>query len=154
MAEPSRGRISLSSRDEAIRFVEAFVGAIVALEGVLNEETAHLAAGRIRQGLAQEARKTELAGSYLQGLEVIRANGVALARFAPDAVLRLKEAQTALRGAIGRNQAVLATARAVSEGLIRAVADEVGRQSRPAGYGAGPPPGAGPARPLVFSARM
>ena len=53
---------------------------------------------------------------------------------------------------------MLATARAVSESLVKSIADEMNRQSRPqsyapAGYGAAgdaPPPG----EPLVLSKRL
>ena len=153
MADRTVARPACGSREDAERFVAAFAGTMTRLEGVLAEETAHLAAGRIREGLAREAEKSELAAGYLQGLEHAKANAVALARFAPAAVAALRGAHERFRAAVVANQAVVATARAVSEGLVKSVADEVARQARPRGYGSASPVNA-PARPLVFSARL
>lgn len=152
-AETSRPRTAVSGRDDAETFVATFTGTMAELENVLDEETTHLAAGRIREGLSREERKSQLAAGYLLGLEHVKANAVALARLAPQGVIRLKQAQVDLRAAVERNQNVVATARAVSEGLVRSVADEVARQSRPRSYGSAPAVAAG-ARPLVYSARM
>jgi len=115
------------------------------LDKVLEVETAHLRAGRIRDGLAQEERKSALTSRYLQGLEALKANAVALARFAPDALERLKAEHTAFARTIETNQVVLATARAVSEGLVRSLSNELDRGSRTTGYA---PAGYGGQRPV------
>ena len=52
------------------------------LEAILVEEGSHVRAGRLRQGLSDTERKTALGASYMQGLEVAKANAIALARFA------------------------------------------------------------------------
>jgi hypothetical protein len=123
------------------------------LETVLEHETAHLRAGRLRDGLAGERRKAELAGAYLRGLEACKSNAVALARFAPDQVESLKDAHAGFRKAVERNQTVIATARAVSEGLVRGLGEEMARVARPQTYGAGrrmvPPPKSAP--PIICS---
>ena len=59
MPEPVRR--SIVTREEAERFLAAFAGTMSELERVLDRETAELAAGRIRSGLAEEARKGALA---------------------------------------------------------------------------------------------
>lgn len=154
MAEAApRPRPALADAATAESFVAAFAGTMDELARLLDEEAAHLAAGRIRQGLSREERKSQLSAGYLLGLEHAKQNAVALARFAPRTVGRLQAAQVALRDAVHRNQAVVATARAVSEGLVRGVADEVARQSRPRGYGAATAAGAG-SRPISYSARL
>lgn len=151
-ADPRRQRPSLASREETDRFIAAFLGTVEELQGLLDEQTGHLAAGRMRDGLAREERKTELAGGYLRGLEHARANAVAIARFTPDRVGELRRRHELFRAAVERNQVVIATARAVSEGLVRGVAEEVARQSRPRHYGTG---GSGaPARAIAYSARL
>jgi hypothetical protein len=140
------------SRDDAERLVAGVLATMGDLETVLAEETAHVRVGRIREGLAQEHRKSELASAYMRGLEAVKANAIALARFAPEALDRLKAAHAAFGRIVETNQTVLATARAVSESLVKGVADEMNRLSRPQGYG---PPGLGarPQRsePLVLS---
>lgn len=142
-----------TSRQEAVGFLAGLAAIVARLIGVLNEETAHLAAGRVRDGLAREAEKGQLAASFLQGVQRARSHAVALARFAPAEVAALRASHETFRDAIERNQAVLATARAVSEGLVKGVADEMAQRSRVGGYGAAPSRAA-PARPLVISTRL
>ena len=144
-------------REEADRLIASVLGTMGELEKVLANETAHVRVGRIREGLAEEARKSELASAYMRGLEVVKGNAIALARFAPDALERLKTAHAAFSQVIEANQTVLATARAVSENLLKSVADEVGRLSAPQGYGPAGPHGARPpvkTEPLLISKRL
>lgn len=143
-------RRSIATREEAERFLSVFADTMSELERVLEHETAELSAGRIQSGLAQEGRKSALAAGYLQGLEHARANAVALARFAPEHASRLKAAHVGFRAALDRNQTVLATARAVSEGLVKGVAEEMAKNLRPAAYGQAAPQRE-TAAPLVYS---
>jgi hypothetical protein len=140
-------------RDDAERLVGSVLATMGELEKVLANETAHIRVGRIRDGLAEEARKSELASAYMRGLETVKANAIALARFAPDALEKLKAAHAAFGRAVETNQTVLATARAVSESLMKGVAEEMNRLSRPQGYGPAGPQAARPAKsePLVIS---
>ncbi len=131
-------------REDGERLVASVLATMGDLERVLAEETAHVRVGRIRDGLAEETRKSELATAYMRGLESVKANAIALARFAPEALARLKAAHAGFGRAVETNQTVLATARAVSESLIKGVAEEMNRLSRPQGYA---PAGAHAARP-------
>ena len=65
--------------------------------------------------------------SYLRGLEAVKANAVALARFAPEAVDGLRAAHAGFGRTVEENRIVLATARAVSEGLIKSLSEEITR---------------------------
>jgi hypothetical protein len=152
-ADPRAMAQRVTNRTEAERLAEGVLATLDALEAVLAEETALVRAGKIADGLAREERKGALAATYFRELEAVKANAVALARFAPAAVARLKEAHRAFGGAVGTNRMVLATARAVSEGLIRTVSDELDRASRPSTYGPGLAPAMRPQRtgPLVLS---
>lgn len=143
----------VTGRAEAEALVGAVLATLATLEKALADETALVRAGRIREGLAEEARKSELAAGYLRDLEAVKANAVALARFAPDTVGRLKEAHAGFTRTVEANRMVLATARAVSEGLIKSVSEELDRAARPATYGpsAGSPPGPARTAPLVLS---
>ena len=139
-------------RDDAERLVASVLATMGELETVLANETAHIRVGRIRDGLAEEARKSELASAYMRGLEAVKANAIALARFAPEALDRLKAAHAGFGRAVETNQTVLATARAVSESLMKGVAEEMNRLSRPQGYSpAGPPARPVISEPLVLS---
>ncbi len=144
------------NRPDAETLVNGVIAAMSDLETLLETETAHVRVGRFREGLTEGSRKGELAASYMTGLESIKANAVALARLAPDALERLKRAHAKFSDVVQANQMVLATARAVSESLVKGIADEMNRQARPASYGpAGPQPRrAATGEPLVLSKRL
>lgn len=141
------------SRADAETFVAGILAIMSELEALLARETAHLRVGRVREGLSEEVHKSELTGAYLRGLETVKANAVALARFAPEAVERLKREHGRFGAAVETNQAVVATARAVSESLVKSISDELHRGTRPQTYG---PQSSGHARaprnePLIVS---
>ena len=140
-------------REDAERLVASVLATMGDLEKVLANETAHVRVGRIRDGLAEEAKKSELATAYMRGLETVKANAIALARFAPEALEKLKAAHAGFGRAVETNQTVLATARAVSESLLKSAAEEMNRLSRPQAYGPAGPQAARPAKsePLVLS---
>ena len=84
---------------------------------------------------------------------------VALARFVPDQVKRLKDAHLAFQSLIETNQIVLATARAVSESIVRDLAADANKPMRANGYGPAATVGAGVfarpnSGPLVVSRRL
>jgi hypothetical protein len=142
---------------EAERLVSAILATMAALEKLLDEETDLMRKGRIAEALASERAKNELTGTYLRQLETLKANAIALARFTPGALESLKASHKRFAGVIETNQAVLATARAVSEGLIRSLSEEVDAKSRPSTYGGNRQMTAtsGPsASPLVLSKRL
>ena len=153
MTTPAPERRSIVTREEAERFLAAFADTMSELQEVLDHETAELSAGRVRSALAREERKGALASGYLKGLEHARANAVALARFAPEAAHRLKDAHAGFRTALARNQAVLETGRAVSDGIFRGVAVVWVKLCRPAAFGGTPSPRSS-AAPLVYSGRF
>jgi len=139
--------------------IEAVLEALGALSHLVGEETELVRAGRLPEAMTREPRKTELAGIYMRGVEQVKLNAVALARFVPDQVKRLKDAHLAFQGLIETNQIVLATARAVSESVVRDLAADANRPMRANGYGPTATVGAGVfARPnpgpLVVSRRL
>ena len=154
----AEARPRVLGRADAERLIDDLVATMGELELVLEAETAQLRIGRIRDGLGQAPRKQDLAGAYLVGLEAVKANAIALARFAPDALDRLRGSHARFGRALEANQAVLATARAVSESLIKDLAEEMGRTRRPSGYApsgyGGTPPRPASAEPLVLSRRL
>ena len=130
-AEPLRVTDSVTA--EAL--VAGVLANMAALEAVLAEEADHVRAGRLREGLAAAEPKVALAAAYMQGLEVAKANAVALKRFNPDGVETLRHAHRRFTAAVEANQSVLDSAKSVSEGLIKSLAEEIGRAQLPSGYG-------------------
>lgn len=128
---------------DARALIEHVLEALAALAHLVGEETELVRGGRLPEAMTREARKAELAGIYMRGVEQVKLNAVALARFAPEQVKRLKEAHGAFQGLIETNQIVLATARAVSESVIRDLAADANRPMRANGYGPTATVGAG-----------
>lgn len=130
-AEPLR----VGDRITAEALVAGLLGNMAALEAVLAEEAAYVREGRLQEGVAAAEPKAALAAAYMQGLEVAKANAVALKRFHPDGVEALRTAHRRFTAAVEANQTVLASAKTVSEGLIKTLAEEIGRAQLPSGYG-------------------
>ncbi|MEE7450346.1 hypothetical protein MRF4_22500 [Methylobacterium radiotolerans] len=130
-AEPLR----VGDRVTAEALVAGVLGNMAALEAVLAEEAAYVRDGRLQEGVAAAEPKAALAAAYMQGLEVAKANAVALKRFHPDGVEALRTAHRRFTAAVEANQTVLASAKTVSEGLIKTLAEDIGRAQLPSGYG-------------------
>lgn len=130
-------RQRVSSQADAVALVDTVLESLSSLSHVIGEETQLVRDGKLNDALKREPRKTELAGAYMRGLEIIKSNAVALARFAPDGVQRLKASHLTFLDLIETNQAVLATARAISESIVRELAAEANQGAQPAGYGPG-----------------
>ena len=76
-------RPRISGPGEARALVEGVLEALAALAHLVGEETELVRAGRLPEAMTREPRKTELAGIYMRGVEQVKLNAVALARFAP-----------------------------------------------------------------------
>jgi len=152
-------RPRVGSAPEARALIDGVLEALSALSHLVGEETELVRAGRLPEAMAREPRKTELAGLYMRGVEQVKLNAVALARFVPEQVQRLKAAHLSFQALIETNQIVLATARAVSEAIVRDLATDANRPTRAAGYGPAATVGAGAfarpnAGPLMVSRRL
>ena len=144
---------------DARALIEAVLETLAALSHIIGEETELVRAGRLPEAMQREPRKAELAGIYMRGVEQVKLNAVALARFTPEQVRRLKDAHAGFQGLVETNQLVLATARAVSETIVRELASEANRPARAAGYGPTATVGAGAfarpnSGPLVISRQL
>ena len=143
-------RPRIAAVPEANALLEAVLETLTSLSHIVGEETELLRAGRLPEAMAREPRKAELAGVYMRGVEQVKLNAVALARFAPAQVQRLKSAHADFQALLATNQIVIATARAVSETIVRDLAAEAHRPVRAPGYGPAASVGAGAfARPSV-----
>jgi hypothetical protein len=126
----------IGSAAEAQAFATDFIETMGRLERVIQEETALLKESRLNEAAALAPAKTDASRNYVRGLEALRSNAVALARWNPDGVARLKKAQASLSDALSVNMAVLATARTVSETIVRSLAQEVAAPRTLNTYGA------------------
>jgi hypothetical protein len=145
----------VASQREADQFVDGIIAVMQRLDGIVSQETDLLKAYRLRDAAGLGDAKTDAAKHYVQALDRLKANAIALARWAPASVQRLKGAQRRLAETLDVNMAVLATARSVSEGIIRNLATEVAAPRTLTTYGAGgraaAPARTGAATPLMVS---
>ena len=103
------------------------------LAETIAEETARARAGRLKAAAELTDSKLELARLY--GVESQRVKaGLAHAR--PDTLKALRDKHAAFQSLLQTNLTVLATAHAVSEGIIRGVSGELARKRAPSTYGA------------------
>lgn len=160
MATTTRQQAPLPAIDgtaEAEQVCAHFGEVMDTLLGVLDEETRLVRAGRLRDAAGLAASKQELARLYLADVERVKRCGSYLTQRSPAVLARLRERHDTFRALLQINLTVLATAHAVSEGLIRGVSNEIARKTAPQTYGASGranAPGPSAARPLAVSRRL
>jgi hypothetical protein len=120
---------------EAARLIGHLAEVMAALLEVLEEETQLVRTGRISEVARIEPRKSELARLYIADAGLVKANGLYLARELPREFDELRRRHEHFHALLQINLAVLATAHAVSEGIIRGAAGEMARKAAPQTYG-------------------
>jgi hypothetical protein len=134
MAHPAA--VAVPSQQEAEQLVRGLLNVMDALLATVERETELVRAGNLTEAAALEASKTELAGRYLATTTRLKANAAHLSQDLPKTLDLLRERHDLFRALLQINLAVLATAHAVSEGIIRGAAGEVARKAAPQTYGA------------------
>jgi hypothetical protein len=136
-----------------VRLTEVMDG----LEAVVAEETELVRAGQLRRATDLGPRKAELSGLYFKTVQLLKANGKSLLRLVPQDVGALARRHELLQAVLKTNMVVLATAHAVSEGIMRRLSGDLARLSCPQVYGASgrtTAPDPKRAQPLAFSRRL
>jgi len=118
------------------RTIDDLVALLEKLTGVVEQETLLVRAGRIRTACALEPAKAELAGQLLAASEHLKLNAKFFLQSAPARCAALARAQQTFRAVLQRNMKVLATAHAVSEGIMRRLSGDLARKTSPQVYGA------------------
>ena len=105
--------------------------------GVVQKETDLVRAGHLGKATGFEQPKAELARLYIADTLRLRASHRHLSRIVPAAKLEaLRLRHDAFRALLQINLTVLATAHAVSEGIVRGVSAEMAQKSALQTYGA------------------
>jgi flagellar biosynthesis/type III secretory pathway chaperone len=125
--------VNASAAEKAIADLESIMDH---LEQALTEETARVRAGKLRDAGPLSEAKIEFARLYALESARIRAAKEAIERWLPDAFERLRKRHDTFQDLLQKNLTVLATAHAVSEGIIRGVSGELARKQAPSTYGA------------------
>jgi hypothetical protein len=92
--------------------------------------------GRLREALTLEVEKQDLSARYAAESARVKAAQATIARSLPRALETLRQRHAAFQAVLQTNLTVIATAHAVSEGIIRGVSGELARQQTPSTYGA------------------
>lgn len=107
------------------------------LMATLDEEATLIRGAKLREAATLGPRKAILAEDYRRALDTLRDSAAVLGQNAPDEVDDLKKRHKQFERILQSNLAVLATARTVSEALVKSVAEAVGtRGAKPSTYGA------------------
>jgi hypothetical protein len=125
-----------SSAAEARKLAEDLMDAMSALLGVIERETELVRAGKLREAMAFETEKTELSRRYVAAVGRLKASQKYLSQGAPELLTTLHRHHDVFRAMLQINLTVLATAHAVSEGIVRGVNTEIQRRNVPNTYSA------------------
>jgi hypothetical protein len=131
-APPRRPPIATPA--DARKLAEELLDVMSKLLSVIEEETALVRAGKVREAMQLEQQKTALSGRYVTAIETLRVAQQHLSQVAPDLLASLKRHHETFRAMLQINLTVLATAHAVSEGILRGVNAEVQRRNMPNTY--------------------
>ena len=125
----------IESKAEAENLVRHLLAAMDALVATVEQETSLVRAGKLKQAATLESTKTELGRLYATDTAQVKANLATLSEHVPDLLAALRKQHETFNALLQINLTVLATAHAVSEGLIRGAHAEVTRKNAPQTYG-------------------
>jgi hypothetical protein len=131
---PQAAPAPIISAAEAAALATRFAQVMEALIEIVEAETKHVRAGRTREAATLEPRKTELARQYLADAALVRQCRGYLRQHAPKLLKEIQDRHDLFRALLQINMTVLATAHAVTEGLVRGVSAELTRKSQPQTY--------------------
>jgi hypothetical protein len=133
--QPAPAPIPMASTPaEARKLAETLMDVMSTLLGIIERETELVRAGKIREAMAFEAKKTELSRRYVHAVAHLKASQKYLAQAAPELLTTLHRHHDVFRAMLQINLTVLATAHAVSESVIRGVNTEIQRRNIPNTY--------------------
>lgn len=138
MNQPEQARPAprppVTTPQEARKLAEEMMDVMSKLLAVVDQETGLVRAGKVREAMMLEKQKSTLTGRYVTAVEALRVAQAHLTRVAPDLLASLKRHHETFRAMLQINLTVLATAHAVSEGIVRGVNAEVQRRNMPNAY--------------------
>jgi len=102
---------------------------------IIDSETELVRAGRVAAAAKAGERKAELARAFVHDIARVRASGSHLASVAAPLRDSLRQQHELLCARLQVNLTVLATARAVSESILRGVSSELAKRSTVQTYG-------------------
>jgi hypothetical protein len=123
-----------STPAEARKLAEHLMDSMNMLLGVIERETELVRAGKVREAMILETQKSELSRRYVGAVAQLKASQKYLTQHAPELLTSLHRHHDTFRAMLQVNLTVLATAHAVSEGIVRGVNTEIQRRNIPNTY--------------------
>jgi hypothetical protein len=128
--------IAITTAGEAERVIANLNTIMDRLVETIEEETVRVRAGLLSDAAALTEAKAELGRRYaVESGRVIEVREL-IAKSLPEAFEALRKRHAEFQVLLQNNLTVLATAHAVSEGIIRGVSGELARKRSPSTYGA------------------
>ena len=125
---------AISTPAEARKLAENLMEVMSGLLGIIERETELVRAGDVREALRLEDQKGELSRRYMVTVENMKNSQKYLAQVSPELLTTLRRHHDTFRAMLQINLTVLATAHAVSEGIVRGVNTEIQRKNIPNTY--------------------
>ncbi len=135
-AAPATALPRLSTRPDVERLLVTLAETMDALIHMMEAETRLVRAGRLMEAGRLQADKAELARRYLLAVETVKANRAVVDAYGKPELERLRQRHDAFTGEVRINMTVLATAKAVTEGLVQEIAALETKAAAPQGYSA------------------
>jgi hypothetical protein len=121
---------------EAEALIERLATTMRDMIRTLEEETALVKKGALGKAALLEPTKADLARRYMVDAELVKTQNRQLKTLVPEMVAELARAHDTFKAVLQLNLTVLATAHAVSEGIIKGVATEMAKKAAPTTYSA------------------
>jgi len=125
---------SIANPADARKLADALMRTMDELLKLIEQETALVRAGKVREAMQLDTAKTDLSRRYVSAIAGLRANQRYMSQAVPDLLAALHRHHDTFRAMLQVNLTVLATAHAVSEGIIRGVNGEMQRKAVPSTY--------------------
>ena len=125
---------SASTPAEARKLADSLIAIMDQLLQLIEQETALVREGKVREAMLLDGAKTDLSRRYVSAIAGLRANQRYMAQTTPDLLATLHRHHDTFRAMLQVNLTVLATAHAVSEGIVRGVNGEMQRKAAPSTY--------------------
>ena len=125
---------AISTPAAARKLAEELMDVMSALLGIIERETELVRAGKVHEAMKLGEAKSGLSRRYVLALENLKTAQNYLAQVSPELLATLRRHHDTFRAMLQINLTVLATAHAVSEGIVRGVNTEMQRRNIPSTY--------------------
>lgn len=125
---------SVATSGDARKLADALMSVMNALLTLIERETALVRAGKVSEAIELDRAKSDLSRRYMSAISGLKANQQYMAQHTPDLLAALRRHHDTFRAMLQVNLTVLATAHAVSEGIVRGVNGEMQRRAAPSTY--------------------